>query len=152
MRLRILAGGLVLGLGLWHAAGPATAQPLLTNPQEIAHCLCVEQALSQRASEMSFRRQAYEQRSAELAELDRRIAQERRLVNESDPFQVASFRDLVERRDRLAGLVDNQLIPDLQASVGTYNAAVDEHRARCTGRSYDPTVTARVQASLVCPR
>ncbi|WP_374448604.1 hypothetical protein [Stella sp.] len=145
----LIAGSLALGVA-W--AGAAAAQQVIVDPQQIAQCLCLEQTLAQRAGEMNARQGAYDQRTADLDQLDRRIARERAMVNESDPVQVARFRDLVDQRDRMAGDLDRGVIGDLQVAVGRYNETVAQHRTFCGNRFYEQNVLDRVRMTLVCPR
>ncbi|BBK33296.1 hypothetical protein EDC65_4079 [Stella humosa] len=145
----LVAGALALGLA-W--AGAAAAQQVIVDPQQIAQCLCLEQTLAQRASEMNASRAAYDQRTADLDQLDQRIQRDRGMVNESDPAQVARFRDMIDRRDRLAADVDGGVIGALQVSVGRYNETVAQHRNMCGSRFYEQNVLERVRMTLVCPR
>lgn len=145
----LIAGSLALGLA-W--AGGAAAQQVIVDPQQIAQCLCLEQTLSQRASEMNARQAAYDQRTADLDQLDRRISRERGMVNEADPVQVARFRDLIDQRDRIAADLDRGVIGDLQVAVGRYNETVAQHRGLCGSRFYEQNVLERVRMTLVCPR
>ena len=145
----LIAGSLALGLA-W--AGAAAAQQVIVDPQQIAQCLCLEQTLAQRASEMNARQAAYDQRTAELDQLDRRIARDRGMVNETDPVQVARFRDLIDQRDRIAADLDRGVIGDLQVAVGRYNETVGQHRTFCGSRFYEQNVLERVRMTLVCPR
>lgn len=145
----LIAGSLALGLA-W--AGAAAAQQVIVDPQQIAQCLCLEQTLAQRASEMNARQAAYDQRTADLDQLDRRIARDRAMVNETDPIQVARFRDLIDQRDRMAGDLDRGVIGDLQVAVGRYNETVAQHRTFCGNRFYEQNVLDRVRMTLVCPR
>lgn len=144
-----LVAGALVAAG-W--SGGAAAQTLIVDPQHIAQCLCLEQTVAQRAAEMNARRQAYDQRTAELAQLDQRIARERGMVNEGDPVQVARFRDMVEQRDRLADNIDRVIIGDLQGAVGRYNDQVAAHRGRCGNSFYEQNTLDRVRMTLVCPR
>ena len=145
----LIAGSLALGLA-W--TGGAAAQQVIVDPQQIAQCLCLEQTLAQRGSEMNARRAAYDQRTAELDQLDRRIAGERGMVNAADPIQVARFRDLVDQRDRMAADLDRGVISDLQVAVGRYNETVAQHRTYCGNRFYEQNILERVRMTLVCPR
>lgn len=145
----LIAGSLALGLA-W--TGAAVAQQVIVDPQQIAQCLCLEQTLAQRASEMNARQAAYDQRTADLDQLDRRIARDRAMVNEADPVQVARFRDLIDQRDRMAGDLDRGVIGDLQVAVGRYNETVAQHRTFCGNRFYEQNVLDRVRMTLVCPR
>ena len=69
----LAAGSLALGMA-W--AGGAAAQQVIVDPQHIAQCLCLEQTLAQRASEMNTRRSAYDQLVAQLDQLET-VAQHR---------------------------------------------------------------------------
>ena len=149
MQATLIAGSLALGLG-W--AGAATAQQVIVDPQQIAQCLCLEQTLAQRGSEMNARRAAYDQRTAELDQLDQRIARDRSMVNEGDPVQVARFRDMIDQRDRIAADLDRGIIGDLQVAVGRYNETVAQHRGLCGSRFYEQNILERVRMTLVCPR
>ncbi len=145
----LAAGSLALGMA-W--AGGAAAQQVIVDPQHIAQCLCLEQTLAQRASEMNARRGAYDQLVAQLDQLDQRIARDRPMVNETDPLQVARFRDVLDQRDRMAADLDRGVIGDLQMSVGRYNETVAQHRASCGSRFYEQNILERVRMTLVCPR
>ncbi|MGE0725851.1 MAG: hypothetical protein AB7O45_15860 [Alphaproteobacteria bacterium] len=146
-----LTAAAILAAGIAGAA-PATAQQVITDPQQIAACLCLEQSIAQNGADMGHRRQMFDQRTGELMQLDQQIQRERPQVNESDPVQVARFRDLLERRDRLAQAIDGPMIADLQASIARYNLPVEEHRIRCLGRYYDDMVMNQVRLTLACPR
>lgn len=132
-------------------AVPAGAQQVIVSPQEVATCVCLEQIIAQRGQDMGYRRQVFDQRTGELMQLDQRIQRERPLVNESDPVQVARFRDMLERRDQLAQTLDGPAITDLQMSIARYNQPVEEHRIRCLGRFYDDAVLKQVRMNLSCP-
>jgi hypothetical protein len=146
----LVAGSLALGMA-W-AGAAAAQQQVIVDPQQIAQCLCLEQTLAQRASDMNVRRAAYDQMVAQLDQLDQRIARERAMVNESDPVQVARFRDVLDQRDRLAADLDQRVIGDLQVAVGRYNETVAQHRGSCGHRFYEQNVLERVRMTLVCPR
>lgn len=135
------------------AASPAPAQvpPGMPEAAEIAHCLCLGQAVGALGADLAAQQGSYAAVQDELARLDSELARERAGMDVNNPQSVARFRQLLEQRDaafrRSRGLVTG----DLNRATERYNDRVNEYNARCTGRPRDPALLGHVQATLSCP-
>jgi hypothetical protein len=107
---------LVLALGV---VPPAWAQSatMITAPQDIAACLCLEQAVSVLARDMEARKAIYEEKGRLLEGLDGEVAASRRRLNVENPNEVAAFRDLLDRRNAAQAELADRAAPDYAALV-----------------------------------
>jgi len=135
-------------------AAPLPAAPAVpTSPEaaEIAHCLCLGQAVSALHADMDAKQRAYDAVRDELARLDAELQRARAGMNVDDPQSVARFRQLLEQRDaafkRQTGLVTGEL----SDATARYNTRVGEYNSRCANRPRNPELLSQVQATLSCP-
>lgn len=165
--MRYRAAMLWAGVAAAVAASPAAAQAPgylapprssavpapLASPEEaeIAHCLCLQQAVSALDADMIAKQRAYDAVRDELARLDAQLQSARAGMDVNNPQSVAQFRQLLEQRDaafkRSTGLVTG----DLSSATAHYNARVNEYNSRCANRPRDPVLLSQVQATLSCP-
>jgi hypothetical protein len=128
----------------------AQVSPGMPEAAEIAHCLCLGQAVGTLSADLAAQQGSYAAVREELARLDSQMERERAGMDVNDPQSVAHFRQLLEQRDaafrRSRGLVTG----DLNRATERYNDRVNEYNAHCT-RPRDPSLLARVQATLSCP-
>ena len=167
MAIRYWAAVLWAGIAAVAAASPAAAQapgyppppPPMVAPApppegeaaEIAHCLCLQQAVSALDADMIAKQRAYDAVRDELARLDAQLQSARAGMDVNNPQSVAQFRQLLEQRDaafkRSTGLVTG----DLSSATARYNARTNEYNSRCANQPRDPNLLTQVQATLTCP-
>src|SRR5579883_2685498 len=87
-------------------AGAAAAQQAPRPPAELVSCLCLQQSLAHQNETITAKRQAFDKRRQELAQLDAEVEAQRPQVNVNDAAAVAAFRQLLERRDAAQQAVD----------------------------------------------
>jgi hypothetical protein len=130
---------------------PPPVAPGSPQAAEIAHCLCLQQAVSALNADMIAKQRAYDAVRDELARLDSQLQSARASMDVNNPQSVAQFRELLERRDaafkRSTGLVTG----DLSSATARYNARTNEYNSRCANQPRDPALLSQVQATLTCP-
>src|SRR5919198_41606 len=158
MGLRSLGGrmGLHLCCGVVLAAvaaspGRAQQATMLTSPQEIAACLCLDWAVNTLSSEMAARRKVYDEKRLEFDALDAEVAAARSRVNIENANEIAAFRTLLDRRNAAQTALAEQATPPYTAAVLAYNRRVDEYNARCGTHTYASQALAQARANLTCP-
>jgi hypothetical protein len=147
--LAVALGALVGG----GAALPAAAQgqTVLTSPQAITNCLCMEFSVNTLAADVAARQRMYEDAKRNFESLDAEVDRQRQTMNPNDPAQVEAFRQLLDRRDEARTRFVGEATPEYSAQVEEYNRRVGAFNQRCGGKSYDGNVLAQVRQSLVCP-
>ncbi|KJV09320.1 hypothetical protein VZ95_12220 [Elstera litoralis] len=144
-------GFLVTLLGL---AGPALGQSpagtLMTDPREIATCLCLNQSVQKREGELGAVRATYEALRQSIADQTTALNTKRPTVNVNDPTSVDAFRAQMEKRDDDEARLEQEVLPGLQTQTANYNARVADYSQRCGGRFMDEPVLKAVQKTLVC--
>ncbi|MFY8105887.1 MAG: hypothetical protein ACOVKO_03155 [Elstera sp.] len=142
------------GMGL---AGPALAQSapsasgtLMTDPREIATCLCLNQSVQRRGQALGAAQATYEALRRSIAEQATALNTKRPTVNVNDQTAVDAFRVQVEKRDDDEARLEQEVFPSLQAQTTSYNARVADYSQRCGGRYMDEPVMQAVQKNLVC--
>jgi hypothetical protein len=168
MRLatRYQAAVLWAGVAAVAAAGPAMAQappypppppPVAAAPAasseaaEIAHCLCLGQAVITLSADMTAKQRAYDAVRDELARLDAQLQTARAGMNVDNPQSVAQFRQLLEQRDAAFKRSTGVVTGDLSSATERYNARAGEFNSRCANRPRNPDLLSTVQATLSCP-
>lgn len=147
---------LAIAFGGWLAASApsptaAQAQTVLTSPQEITECLCLEFSVNTMANDVSARQRMYDDAKRTYEQLDAEVNQRRQTMNPNDPAQVEALRQLLDRRDEARARFAGEATPEYAAQVEEYNRRVAAFNQRCGGKSYDGNVLAQVRQSLVCP-
>lgn len=132
------------------ALAQAPAGALMTDPREIAACLCLNQSLQKQEGELGATRATYEALRRSIAEQTAALNTKRPSVNVNDPSQVEAFRAEMEKRDDDEARLEQQLYPSLQAQTSAYNARVGDYARQCGGRFMDEPVLKAVQKTLVC--
>jgi len=127
------------------------AAPASPEAADIAHCLCLHQAVGALGAQMSGGRQSYDQSLAELSRLDAQLERERASMDVNNPASVAHFRQLLQERDALYRRSSGPIVTDLSRVVARYNDQVNEYNARCADKPRNPVLVASVQATLTCP-
>jgi hypothetical protein len=130
---------------------PAPAGMPVPEASDIAHCLCLQQAVDALDADMNARQQAYQAARDDLARIDAQLQSARAGVDVNNPQSVAQFRQLLERRDAAFHRSTSMATGDLSSITERYNARVNEHNARCANRPRDPVLLQNVQATLSCP-
>ena len=147
---------LAIALGAWLAGGAAfpaavQAQAVLTSPQAITDCLCMEFAVNTMANDVSARQRMYDDAKRAYEQLDAEVERRRQTMNPNDPAQIAALRQLLDQRDQARARYAGEATPEYSAQVEEYNRRVANFNQRCGGKSYDGNVLAQVRQSLVCP-
>jgi len=130
---------------------PTAPYPMISSPQDVATCLCLERSVSTLSNEVLARNRIYEEKKGELGRLETELANQRSRMNVNDPAQVDAFRGLLDRRNAIQAEFAAQVTPEYSALVDNYNRQVGEFNARCSGRAYDGAVVASVRPTLSCP-
>lgn len=135
------------------SAGGALAQSsgvLMTDPREIAACLCLNQSVQRAEGTVTAARALYEALKKSVADQDAALNAKRPTVDTNDPSAVEAFRLQMEKRDDDQNHVEQDAYPALQSKIAAYNAKVADYSQRCGGRFMDEPVLKSVQKNLVC--
>lgn len=142
----------VIALGLIAGAPQAEAQvPPSPAADYAAGCLCLTQAVDTLRQDMDAKQQALADVRARLDQATSRLEANRARVDVNNPEAVARFRQEVEQRDALFKRANGPAVSEAASAVERYNARVGEFNARCTQRSMDPDLVARIRPTLNCP-
>ncbi len=155
MVMRMWATGTAMGAMalLSVAAGGASAQSsgvLMTDPREIATCLCLNQSVQRFEGNVTAARALYEALKKSVADQDAALNAKRPTVDTNDPAAVEAFRLQMEKRDDDQNRVEQEAYPALQSKIVAYNTKVADYGQRCGGRYMDEPVLKAVQKTLVC--
>lgn len=136
------------------AATTASAQgysppTLVTDPREVAACLCLDRALPRLANELTLRRLDWEAAVRRVDDLEAAVDDRRRIVMTEEDRD--ALRVLLSELDGAVALRDLSALPLYQSIVTRYNNRVVEHTERCALRVIDPFVAEKVRPNLVCP-
>ncbi len=131
-------------------SAPATSGTLMTDPREIATCLCLNQSVQKRERDLGAARATYEALRRSIADQANALNTQRPLVNVNDQAAVDAFRVQMEKRDDDEARLEQEVFPSFQAQTATYNARVTDYTQRCGGRYMDEPVMQAVQKTLVC--
>jgi hypothetical protein len=151
IRLTVTAAAAGLYAGLLAVGSPASAQTVLTSPQAIAECLCLERQVVARQSQVELARRALEQARTETEQLQRQVELQRVGVRATDPNSVAAFRDLLHASEDRMSRYNNQDVPAYNRAVDAHRQVSDRYALSCGGRAYDALVLEQVRPSLSCP-
>jgi hypothetical protein len=151
MRTTVLAAMAATAILTSAALAPARGQVILTQPGEIAGCLCLQQSVTALDGDVVQRRQVEEQRRQEVDALDAEVSAQRSHVDVNNFDQVQAFKRLIDKRDRAAADFAGPVTASYADAVARYNAAVNQYNASCASKSYDQAALARAQTGLSCP-
>lgn len=152
-RSKLLAAILVTlccGLPGFASAAPGDDGTVLTDPKDIAACLCLEQSIATRAAEMRSLGAIYNDETRQLADMNADIDRKRPLVNVQDQAQIDAFKVILEQRDQALDKYQWSTLPKYQASVARYNEKVDVMVKTCSGHPLDQIALDQVKQKLVC--
>jgi len=146
-RLAAITLASTMGLAL-----PASAQTLMRSPQQISQCLCQNRAVDalKAATDRQFR--LYEESRQRYAALEGQVDAVRARMDVRDREQIESFQRLLDQRDAAKRDFDERATTAYAAIVDQYNASVSAYNTMCANAQFDPTVLAKVQQGLYCPR
>jgi hypothetical protein len=149
---RLAAILVTLGCGVagFASAAPGDADSVLTDPKDIAACLCLEQSISARAAEMRSLGAVYNEETRQLADMNADIDRRRPLVNVQDQAQIDAFKVILEQRDQALDKYQWSTLPKYQASVARYNEKVDVMVKMCSGHPLDQVALDQVKQKLTC--
>jgi hypothetical protein len=151
MRITLLGGLAAAAFMTSLVATSAQAQMVLTSPNEIRSCLCLQQSVTALDGGVVQQRQAHEKRRQELEALDAEVNAQRSQINVNNFAQVEAFKHLIEQRDKAAADFSGPATASYAQAVARYNAAVGQFNSFCASKAYDSVVRAQVQGSLSCP-
>jgi len=133
--------------------GPAAAQQrTLNSPQEIARCLCQEQAISTLRQQMDAGKAAVDKEKAEVDAMDRDLAQQKTRVDPNNATSVEVFKTLLDQRDAKWDNLKNVTEMSYLEANDRYNTAVLGFQASCGGTLYNVEALAIAKSNLVCPK
>ena len=145
---------LILGAAAIAAlTGPAAAQQrMLNSPQEVARCLCQEQAISTLRQQMDAGKAAVDKEKAEIDAMDRDLAQQKTRVDPNNATSVEVFKTLLDQRDAKWDNLKNVTEMSYLEANDRYNTAVLGFQASCGGTLYNVEALAIARSNLVCPK
>lgn len=146
-------GAMATAIVVMATAGSAFAQSsgtLMTDPREIATCLCLNQSVQRFEGNVTAARALYEALKKSVADQDAALNAKRPTVDTNDPAAVEAFRLQMEKRDDDQNRVEQDAYPALQSKIAAYNTKVADYGQRCGGRYMDEPVLKAVQKTLVC--
>ncbi len=132
-------------------AEPGDPDSVLTDPKEIAFCLCLEQSVAAKAAEMRSLGAVYSEETRQLAAMNADIDRKRPLVDVQNQAQIDAFKGLLEQRDAALDKYQWSTLPKYQASVARYNDKVDMVLKRCSGHPLDQAALDQAKQKLSCP-
>lgn len=124
---------------------------VLTDPKEIAFCLCLEQSVAAKAADMRSLGALYSDETRQLAAMNADIDRKRPLVDVQNQAQIDAFKVLLEQRDAALDKYQWSTLPKYQASVARYNEKVDMVLKRCSGHPLDQAALDQAKQKLSCP-
>ncbi len=130
------------------AAMRASANGVISNPQQIGSCLCIEAQYKALDNQVTAKKSVYTQAVSQRAGLDAQLAAGK--AAPASPDQVNMIRQVSEKRIDLQKQINDQYIPDLQTATRQYNDVVAQYQQSCAGKSFDTEITARLQSNLQC--
>ena len=142
----------IAGLAGASLAAPASAQTLLSSPQDITRCLCQNRAAGELKEAMDRQFQLYEESRKRYAALESQVDAVRVRLDVRDRDQIESFQRLLDQRDAAQRQFQDEATPAYAAAVDHYNATANAYNAMCANTVFDPVVLAQVQRALYCPR
>jgi hypothetical protein len=147
--LKRIGGGLVVVLVL---SGGARAQDgrLITQPEEVARCLCDQRRAETLQARAEQARHEYDEANARLEALNRRLAESRDRIDTNDPEQVDAYRRLLRDQETASARLFNDILPHTQAVARLYNDHLSRYGERCGGRLFDPAALAEARSTLAC--
>ncbi len=143
---------IAIGLSGVAISHPAAAQSVLVSPDDVAACLCRDQAVSSQKAELTRQQAAYDSAQSEFQRLNTAVETQRPQVNVNDSGSIEAFRKLLDQRDAAQARFTNEASPAYAAAVDRYNQSVQAYMNQCGGKSYDSRALAAAQQSLSCPR
>jgi hypothetical protein len=151
-RLIAITAGLALT-----ALVPAANAQVVSSPETVRACLCLEQMVPTLNAEAQRQRRAYEESQQTFETLDKQVQTSRAAVNVNNPADVDAFKRLLERRDEAAGVLEGPATRSYAEAVQRYNQAVAEYNNNCAGRTFDPTMFGpqqieEIKRTLSCPK
>lgn len=148
VRTLILGAAVVATL----TAPAASQQRVLTSPQEIARCLCQEQAINTLRQQMDAGKAAVDREKAEIDAMDRDLAQQKTRVDPNNATSVEVFKTLLDQRD--AKWNNLKMVTEMSylEANDRYNTAVLGFQASCGGTLYNLEALAIAKSNLVCPK
>jgi hypothetical protein len=129
----------------------AVGQTLLSTPEAVRTCLCLEQAVNALAREVTDRKNAYDRQRDELNRLDAELASRRQTMNVNDPAEVAAYAQLYDRRNAAYDATNREAAGAYGSAVDRYNRRVADYNTTCANHAYDTTIVAQVRPTLSCP-
>lgn len=135
------------------STGPAASQQrVLNSPQEIARCLCQEQAIDTLRQQMDAGKAAVDREKAEIDAMDREIAQQKARVNPNNETSVEVFKTLLDQRDAKWDRLKMVTEMSYLEANDHYNTAVVGFQASCGGTLYNLEALAIAKSNLVCSK
>ena len=133
-------------------APAASQQRMLNSPQEIARCLCQEQAINTLRQQMDAGKASVEREKAEIDQMDRDLAQQKTRVDPNNATSVEVFKTLLDQRDAKWDHLKNVTEASYLEVNDRYNTAVLGFQASCGGTLYNVEALAIAKSNLVCPK
>jgi hypothetical protein len=131
--------------------GMGSAGGVITEPSEVAACLCHQRELDAATQALSTAKANYETAQQRNQALEQQVNTVRPQVDPANTDQLDAYRRLVRQSEMANADFYNKATPDYSAAVTRYNTAVNNYNASCAGRGIDPALKAQVEANLYCP-
>jgi len=140
----------IVGAGLLTQVQAQSDQTFLQG-DALRFCLCLEQAILGAQNEVDLRTKAFEDTRAQLEAVKQEVATKRASLNENDPAQVTTYRQLVDHQLALQMALEQQLLPADRMAVDRYDRLVFQQRQQCQGRMRYESEVKAMSVNLVCP-
>jgi len=148
--LSVAACASLLVLSASHAAIAQATGPAMTT-DEIRVCLCQEQALEQKRSEVDTQAALLDERQQELNGLDAEIKRQASALPSSDQVGQQVLQDLIQQQIALRNMIQLQIRPAYNRSAADLRQTVETYNAQCTARPRYALDAQQAAANLVCP-
>lgn len=154
----VLAAGcavltLLAPMGSFPAAGQTVGQttgPAMT-VDEIRRCLCQKQAMEQRQDAVDTQGALLDERQQELASLDAEIKRQAAALPGEDVVGQQVLQDLIHQQMALRNLIQLEIRPSYNRSLGELRQIIEAYNADCTGRPRYAFDVQQAEKDLVCP-
>ena len=119
---------------------------------EIAVCLCQEQAIEQQRAQVDIQGSLLAERQQELNNLDAEIKRQALRLSPTDVVGQQVLQDIIGQQIALRNLIQLRIRPDYSQQVRQLNEGVEAYTAQCTTRPRYVLDVERAEENLSCPK
>ena len=128
--------------------GGVSSNSVITDPQQVRDCLCLQTRYETMRNDVASRQQAYDQAMQQDQALQQQLAGMKSAG--ASPEALTQMRQVSQQRIETQRALNASYIPALQQATDRYNGAVGNFQRMCGGKSYDTDVLNHVKPGLVC--